>query len=52
LFIFQADPPGPLLADQRAAAGSLGSSPCQFVFRADQPATTKHMKGGEVRIVD
>lgn len=52
LFIFQAEPPGPLLRDQRAAAGSLGRSPREFVFRADDPAATKEMKGGSVRIVD
>jgi oxalate decarboxylase len=52
LFIFQADPPGPLAADRRAAAGSLGSSPVEFVFRADQPAITKETRGGHVRIVD
>jgi oxalate decarboxylase len=52
LFIFQAQPPGALLADQRAAAGALGSSPREFVFRADQAAITKQMKGGSVRIVD
>jgi oxalate decarboxylase len=52
LFIFQAAPPGPLAADQRAAAGSLGNSPREFVFRADQPAITKRTKGGQVRIVD
>ncbi|HEX5434852.1 MAG TPA: cupin domain-containing protein [Candidatus Angelobacter sp.] len=52
LFIFQAEPPGRLLADRRAAAGSLGSSPVDFVFRADQPAVTKQTRGGNVRIVD
>jgi oxalate decarboxylase len=52
LFIFQAEPPGPLAADLRAAAGSLGSSPNEFVFRADQPAITKETAGGHVRIVD
>ena len=52
LFIFQAQPPGSLLSEQRAAAGSLGSSPREFVFRADQAAITKEMKGGSVRIVD
>lgn len=52
LFIFQAEPPGPLLSDQRAAAGSRGGSPREFVFRADDPAVTRKMKGGSVRIVD
>jgi len=52
LFIFQADVPGPLEEDQRLAAGTLGSSPHNFVFRADDPAVIKRTKGGEVRIVD
>src|SRR5207302_2456370 len=36
----------------RLAAGTLGSSPHNFVFRADDPAVIKRTKGGEVRIVD
>jgi oxalate decarboxylase len=52
LFIFQADVPGPLAEDQRAAAGALGKSPYDFAFRATEPAITKRTKGGEVRIVD
>lgn len=51
-FIFQAEVPGTLSEDQRAAAGSLGRSPHDFVFRATQPAVTKRTKGGEVRIID
>ncbi|HET9364498.1 MAG TPA: cupin domain-containing protein, partial [Candidatus Angelobacter sp.] len=51
-FIFQADLPRSLAADQRAAAGSLGISPHDFAFRADQPAVIRRSKGGEVRIVD
>lgn len=52
LFIFQADVPGPLSADQRAATGSLGISQYDFAFRDTQPADTRHFKGGDVRIVD
>jgi oxalate decarboxylase len=52
LFIFQAPLPRSLAQDQRAAAGSLGSSRYDFAFRADQPAVTKRTKGGEARIVD
>src|ERR1051326_2512215 len=52
LFIFQAEVPGPLKEDQRAAAGSLGVSPHDFAFRASQPAVTKRSQGGHVRIVD
>ncbi len=52
LFIFQAEPPGSLAEDQRAAAGSLGISSHDFVFRANQPAITKESKSGEARIVD
>src|SRR5579859_943953 len=33
LFIFQTDVPGPLEADQKAAAGSFSSSPRDFAFR-------------------
>lgn len=51
-FIFQTEVPGPLAKDQQAAAGSLGLSPHDFVFRADQDAVTRETKGGRVRIVD
>ena len=51
-FIFQAAVPGPLADDQAAAAGSLGASPLDFAFRANQQAVTKRTKGGEVRIID
>ncbi|MGA8310115.1 MAG: cupin domain-containing protein [Terriglobales bacterium] len=51
-FIFQAAVPGPLSADQKAAAGSLGVSPREFAFRAAQPAVSRRTKGGEVRIID
>ena len=51
-FIFKAELPRSLAADQRAAAGSLGISPHDFAFRADQPAIIRRSKGGEVRIVD
>ena len=52
LFIFQTAVPGPLDADQKAAAGSLGPSPTDFAFRTMNMPTTKTTKGGEVRIVD
>jgi len=52
LFIFQAEVPGPLEADRRAAAGARGPSPYDFAFRTLQLPVTKHTKGGEVRIVD
>jgi oxalate decarboxylase len=52
LFIFQAELPKSLIQDQRAAAGSLGSSPRKFVYRADDPAIIKRSRGGHVRIVD
>jgi len=51
-FIFQAPVPGPLVADQKAAAGSMGASPQDFAFRTTQPAVMKRTKGGEVRIID
>jgi oxalate decarboxylase len=52
LFIFQTDVPGPLEADQKAAAGALGKSPKDFAFRTMEMQPTKQTKGGDVRIVD
>ncbi len=52
LFIFQTEVPGPLEADQKAAAGSLSVSPRDFAFRTMDFPATKLTKGGEVRIVD
>ena len=51
-FIFQAEVPGPLPADLKATAGSLGLSPIDFSFRTSQQPVTKRTKGGEVRIID
>ncbi|HEY7334915.1 MAG TPA: hypothetical protein VH639_08530 [Bryobacteraceae bacterium] len=51
-FIFQSETPGALLKDQQAAAGRLGVSPRDFVFRANQPAVVKCTKSGHARIVD
>ena len=52
LFIFQAPVPGPLAADQKTAAGSLGPSRCEFSFRPGEQSIAKKTKGGEARIVD
>jgi oxalate decarboxylase len=52
LFIFQADVPGPLEADKKAAAGTKGLSPHDFAFRTMEMPVTKRSKGGEVRVVD
>jgi oxalate decarboxylase len=52
LFIFQADVPGGLEADLKAAAGALGKSLKDFAFRTMEMPPTKQTKGGEVRIVD
>jgi len=52
LFIFQADLPKSLAEDQRVAAGKLGASPREFVFRANQPCPTIRTKGGHARIID
>jgi oxalate decarboxylase len=52
LFIFQAPVPGPLEADQKAAAGALGKASSDFAFRTMDMPPTKRTKGGEVRIVD
>ena len=51
-FIFQAEVPGSLTAEQKAAAGSVGTSPQDFAFRTAQLPLTKRTKGGEVKIVD
>jgi oxalate decarboxylase len=51
-FIFQAEVPGPLAADQKASAGSLGMSSQDFAFRVAQQPVSKRTKGGEVRIID
>ncbi len=51
-FIFQAAVPGPLDADRKATAGTLGLSPIDFSFRTSKMPVTKRTKGGEVRIVD
>ncbi len=50
--IFQTAVPGPLEADQKAAAGALGKSPQDFAFRTMEMPPTKRTKSGEVRIVD
>ena len=52
LFIFQADVPGSVEADQNAAAGTRGRSPQNFAFRTMQMPPTLKTKSGEVRIVD
>jgi oxalate decarboxylase len=51
-FIFQAAVPGPLPADLKATAGSLGLSPVDFAYRPSQQPVTKRTKGGEVKIID
>jgi oxalate decarboxylase len=52
LFIFQTDVPGEVDADQKSAAGALGTSPKDFGFRTMEMRPTKQTKGGEIRIVD
>src|SRR4029077_7096689 len=52
LFIFQADLPDSLEADQKPAAGTRGRSPQNLVFRTMEMPPTLKTKGGEVRIVD
>jgi oxalate decarboxylase len=52
LFIFQTAVPGPLEADQKAAAGKMGPSPGDFAFRTMEMPPTVRTKSGEVRIVD
>jgi oxalate decarboxylase len=52
LYIFPGTMPGPLAADQRAAAGNLGTSRLPFDYRLTSTDPTKRTRGGEVRIVD
>jgi oxalate decarboxylase len=52
LFIFEAPVPGPLPKDQKAAAGKLGPSRCDFSFRSGEQPIMKRTRGGEVRIID
>jgi len=52
LFIFQAELPKSLAEDQRRAAGKLGASQREFVFRAGQQAPVQRTRGGHVRIID
>ena len=52
LFIFQADLPSSLEADQKVAAGTRGKSPRNLVFRTMEMPPTLKTKGGDVRIVD
>jgi oxalate decarboxylase len=52
LFIFQAEVPGPLQTDRKAAAGSRGVSSQEFAFRPLDLPVTKRTTGGEVRIID
>lgn len=52
LFIFQGPVPGLLEAEQRQAAGSLGTSPVDFSFRPREHKPRIKTRGGEVLIVD
>jgi len=52
LFIFQAEVPGSLEADQKVAAGTRGRSPQNLVFRTMEMPPTLKTKSGEVRVVD
>lgn len=51
-YIFPAPVPGSLAADQKAAAGNLGTARSPFDFRLMEMKPTKQTRGGEVRIVD
>jgi oxalate decarboxylase len=52
LFIFQADLPGDLKAEQTEAAAGTGVVRQSFDFRASQMKPTKVTRGGEVKIID
>jgi oxalate decarboxylase len=52
LFIFAADPPRPLVEEQKQAAAGSGEIDNSYLFKAStMPATFSRM-GGEVRIID
>jgi len=52
LYIFQGQMPGPLAADQEAAAGRAGKMPIASSFALSSMPPTRQTKGGEVRIAD
>ncbi len=52
LFIFQADLPGDLHAEQTEAAKGTGTVPKRFDFKASAMKPTKVTRGGEVKIID
>ena len=52
LYIFQGEMPGPLGADQQAAAGNAGKMPVSSTFALGSMPPTKKTKGGEARIAD
>jgi oxalate decarboxylase len=52
LFIFQAETPGDLKAEQTQAAEGTGAPPQRFDFRTSQLKPAKVTRGGEVKIVD
>jgi oxalate decarboxylase len=52
LYIFQGEMPGPLAADQHAAAGAAGQMPMSSTFALSSMPPTRQTRGGEVRIAD
>jgi oxalate decarboxylase len=52
LFIFQAELPGDLKAEQTQAAEGTGVVPQRFDFRPGQMKPTKVTRGGDVKIID
>jgi oxalate decarboxylase len=52
LFIFQAEVPGDLTAEQTQAAQGTGAVPQSFDFRPGRMKPTKVTRGGEVKIID
>lgn len=52
LFIFQAELPGDLKAEQAQASQGTGGVPQRFEFRPSHMKPTKVTRGGEVKIVD
>jgi oxalate decarboxylase len=51
-WIFQADLPGSLVADQQAIASSAGAPPYPFIFKLSEMKPNKSNKGGTVQIAD
>ena len=52
LYIFSAPMPGPLEEERRQAAGQLGPSPHDFIYKLSEQKPTRQTRSGEVHVVD